>query len=583
MRQFLFATIIFICTVSSATAATYVVTKTADTNDGVCDSDCSFREAVGAANATPDNDVVTFSLALFTTPQTITLSGSEILIANAGTFTMDGPGANWLTFDGNNASRILATSAGAAATINNARFTRGTGVGSVTGRGGAIYNNAATLTLNNLVITGNSAANGGGVNNAGTATLTINNTVISNNTVTGAGGGAQNFSGNTMIINNSSIFGNTSASTTSGGGAIQANGTVRITNSTIARNNGGGGSGAIYFNGIALTLTNVTMTANTSTLGGGGVHKTTANPAVVRNSIIAGNNGSAVTPDIAGDFASEGNNIIGAVATSTGWVASDLQNTNPLLSPAGFYGGTGLTAVPLGGSPAINGGQNCVTNLSCSANNPPVAVTTDQRGAGRPANTTVDIGAVEVDPSYVATLPGATFGQPYNFTLADGFTGFTYLLSSGTFGGVTLTSAATSATLGGTPNVSGIQNGGVQVTNGPNSTTVNYALPIAGPGGTGNVRGRILDSAGAPVANANVWVRSAGGSVVGGRTNFFGFYSIDGVAIGGLYDVSASFKGLTFPTVRVQLFAASAEASFSATSAQQLTNRGVTRSEDSKF
>lgn len=36
---------------TTAFAATYVVTKTADTNDGTCDSDCSLREAITAANA----------------------------------------------------------------------------------------------------------------------------------------------------------------------------------------------------------------------------------------------------------------------------------------------------------------------------------------------------------------------------------------------------------------------------------------------------------------------------------------------------------------------------------------------------
>jgi CSLREA domain-containing protein len=40
-------------------AATFTVTKTADTNDGVCDADCSLREAILAANAAPDADTIT--------------------------------------------------------------------------------------------------------------------------------------------------------------------------------------------------------------------------------------------------------------------------------------------------------------------------------------------------------------------------------------------------------------------------------------------------------------------------------------------------------------------------------------------
>ena len=41
-----------------AQAAVFRVTKTADTLDGVCDDDCSLREAVVAANALPGKDFV---------------------------------------------------------------------------------------------------------------------------------------------------------------------------------------------------------------------------------------------------------------------------------------------------------------------------------------------------------------------------------------------------------------------------------------------------------------------------------------------------------------------------------------------
>ena len=37
---------------------TLKVTKKADTNDGTCNSDCSLREAVVAANADPDRDTI---------------------------------------------------------------------------------------------------------------------------------------------------------------------------------------------------------------------------------------------------------------------------------------------------------------------------------------------------------------------------------------------------------------------------------------------------------------------------------------------------------------------------------------------
>lgn len=44
-------------------AATFFVTKTADTNDGTCNADCSLREALVAANATAAMDTINFSIA----------------------------------------------------------------------------------------------------------------------------------------------------------------------------------------------------------------------------------------------------------------------------------------------------------------------------------------------------------------------------------------------------------------------------------------------------------------------------------------------------------------------------------------
>ena len=41
---------------------TLIVTKTADTNDGVCNSDCSLREAITAANASATEAVIYFAV-----------------------------------------------------------------------------------------------------------------------------------------------------------------------------------------------------------------------------------------------------------------------------------------------------------------------------------------------------------------------------------------------------------------------------------------------------------------------------------------------------------------------------------------
>ncbi len=380
-------------------AATYTVTKIADTNDGVCDSDCSLREAIGAAVATPDDDIIVFDQNVFNTAQTITLSGTDILITSNGTLTINGPGASLLTINGNNQSRIFTNSTAAVTVISGLTLTGGNGVSATaTGRAGAVYNNGGNLTLNQVTITGNSAANGGGTNNAGNGVLTINRSVLSNNTASGSGGAMQNFSGSTLNINNTTIMGNTSNGTT-GGGAGQLNGTSYITNSTIA-NNTAPSAGGFQSNGILLVITNSTISGNTSTNNGGGLHRATTNVnGYIRNSIISGNNGTSASPDVTnstGGITSEGNNIIGNVGTSTGWVAADLLNINPMLNPLADNGGFNMTFLPMAGSPAIDAGQNCVIDQSCTSNNPTIPVTTDQRGIIRPQGTTVDIGSVEV-------------------------------------------------------------------------------------------------------------------------------------------------------------------------------------------
>jgi hypothetical protein len=88
-------------------------------------------------------------------------------------------------------------------------------------------------------------------------------------------------------------------------------------------------------------------------------------------------------------------------------------NTNPMLGPLANNGGFSQTFLPQAGSPAINGGQNCVVNSSCTANNAPVNVTTDQRGVGRPVGPSVDIGSVEIGPTAAGVAVGGRVLSPF--------------------------------------------------------------------------------------------------------------------------------------------------------------------------
>jgi CSLREA domain-containing protein len=574
------ASICFVlCLAQAFYAVNYTVTKVADTNDGVCDADCSLREAVTAANATPANDVIFFALPLFASPQTITLATGEIVFANNGSLTVNGTGANRLTISGGGASRIFASRGLAVVYLHYLRLTGGNGAGAVnSGRGGAVYNVGGTMTITNSILIGNSAANGGALNNAAStapsspANLTMINCLVMNNSATSSGAAMQNFSTSTMNIIGSSFYNNTTT-TTGIAGAIQANGVVNITNSTFANNSAPAGTGGgVYFNGSSMFMTNVTIVGNTSGIGGGGLHRTGTTPLNIRNSIIAGNMGAAATPDAFGAVNSQGTNIIGNVGTSTGWIASDLQNTNPLLSPHGFYGGTGLSYAPLTaggmntvGSPAINTGQNCVKDLTCAAANPPVAVTTDQRGA--PRSNDMDIGAFETSTNYRMVIPSALVNQPYVFVITPATADFFYSHTGGAIPpGIEIHTNNVTSTIDGTPTqVLGYNfaAAAVNVTS-QNFAVINYQLNVLTNLLFVPVTGRVTDAGGAGIGKTTVNFTDQNGNMRSTLTNGFGYFYIPDLAVGAQYTITPLSKGRTFTPQTVMIIEATNDLNFTA-------------------
>jgi len=85
---------------------TFTVTKTADTNDGLCNADCSLREAITAANNTPGQDTITFSIgsgAKTISPLTALPKITESVIID-GTTQAGFAGMPLIEIDGTNAS-----------------------------------------------------------------------------------------------------------------------------------------------------------------------------------------------------------------------------------------------------------------------------------------------------------------------------------------------------------------------------------------------------------------------------------------------------------------------------------------------
>ncbi|HMT07958.1 MAG TPA: FG-GAP-like repeat-containing protein [Pyrinomonadaceae bacterium] len=289
----------------SANAATFKVTKTADTNDGVCDADCSLREAVAAANASGNDDGITFDPVVFDLTQAIMLGGTAINVENAGALSINGPGSGKLTINGNNASRVFFVRPSGNLTISGMTITGGNGVGPDPVGGGAIIAYSSRLTVNNCVFRNNSvSSNGGAIHGFFNANVTINGSTflqnqsndggavmiqgtsvltISDSAFTGnsaRSGGAVYGSGGVTSISRSSFTNNTA---TNGGGAVYGVGNLFLGDSTVA------GNSATFAGGIGseghIELNNVTVSGNTATGEGGGM-ATNGTASLVRTRII---------------------------------------------------------------------------------------------------------------------------------------------------------------------------------------------------------------------------------------------------------------------------------------------------------
>jgi len=268
-------------------------------------------------NNAPSGSTITFDTSLW--GHTIMLTG-DLPIANKS-LSIAGPGAHILTIT-NNTHQILVSfgasirisgltfkgskfnshsllSNNGMLTLTNSTISDNTASGANGNGGGIINNNGGTLTITNGTILDNTTSNsygGGGIfNNNGT--LTITNSIVSGNSVSGqqiGGGGIANEHG-TLTITNSTVSGNlVSGPKTAGGGILNvSSGTLTITNSIVSGNSVSGqnsGGGGILSDSSTLTLTNSTVSDNTSQFGGGIYNYN--GTLTLTNSTISGNTAS---------------------------------------------------------------------------------------------------------------------------------------------------------------------------------------------------------------------------------------------------------------------------------------------------
>jgi len=255
-------------------AATFTVTNLNDSGAG------SLRDAVTQANAAIGPDTIDF-----TVTGTIPLA-TQIVIGDD--LTISGPGAASLTVSPTGTDRVFyINDANPTVTISGITIQRTSG-GTI-GKGGAIYNYAGNLTIQNSVISGNQSSDkGGAIYNYG-GTVNIVNSTLSGNSAANKGGAIYNYGG-TVNITNSTLSGNTAAA---GGGIYNYNGTVSIVSSTLSGNQATSFSGGgLYARNGTVTIQNSTFSGNSAAGYGGGVFSEYA-PVTITNSTFSGNTGGA--------------------------------------------------------------------------------------------------------------------------------------------------------------------------------------------------------------------------------------------------------------------------------------------------
>ncbi len=331
-----------------------IINTTVDQSLGDCSVTCSLRDAV-ALSVSGDT--------LHVPAGTYVLTLGQIVTENS--LTIVGDGARSTVIDGNGADRIfqlgpdvfkpitveitdLSLINGLATTPDSFGDLFG---GAITG-GSNVFGVATSLTLRRCRIAGNQARVGGGVVWQGD--LTIDQCTISGN----------------LATSSLEFFVSIGA-----GGIFAANGDNTITNSTLTGNTSlvGWGGGAVF--AAPVHLASVTITGNQAP-SGGGLFLFAA--AYVANTVIAENPAGDCL--IFGPFDSSDHNLDSDNSCFLSG-PGDLSGVAPLLGPLADNGGPTDTHALLAGSPALDAGGICPS--------------TDQRGVARPQGPACDIGAFE--------------------------------------------------------------------------------------------------------------------------------------------------------------------------------------------
>jgi hypothetical protein len=293
--------------ISPAYAATFDVDTTDDngalTACTAAPADCSLRGAILNASSNGVDDTINVPAGTYTLT-----SGTELLL-NENTTTMivgADPATTIIAGDGVSVRRVFHL-VGGNVTFQNLTIRDGVcedNCVTSTYQGGGIYAEGTSTTLDNVVLTNNTARQGGGIYNIGDLTV-INGSDIYDNaanhptTHSRYGGGIFVEGDNTLIITDSTVRSNQAEH--GAGVYVRDNATTVITNSTFGGPNPADGNaadnvgGGINQNGGTLDIVSSTFQYNTTNGAngvGGGVYAKDTETTIRDNTLIADNESS---------------------------------------------------------------------------------------------------------------------------------------------------------------------------------------------------------------------------------------------------------------------------------------------------
>ena len=379
----------------------FIVTTTEDDNDGACgEVHCTLREAIAAANATSESDVISFALA----PHAVIKLLYNLPVITAP-IELDGPGADLLTIDGN--LHAVLEASGVSVSAHDLSLMGSPRVATV--------DSVATLELLRCIVRDNDAtAAAAGSNLASGAIIESTGSLVLTNTIVRDNVGVRGIvssSGSVVVDGGGFVHNVVAGGTTSGGAALTiTDGSAVLTNATL-RNNAAtnqatdAAGGAVRAEGNAdVEISFSTLAGNSANLGGAlAVASGGSGSVILKSTIIAGNTADT-GPDCVGAVTSAGGNVIGSNAGCSmsatgsdifGNVAGGVATVDAdLMAPASAQA---LVLLPRPTSPALNlGAASVCTSISGAA------VDSDARGKPRPRGAGCDAGAVELQPTLVA-------------------------------------------------------------------------------------------------------------------------------------------------------------------------------------